>query len=125
MLHIRKIEKSLKNTATAYCYYLFQLGYDLLHSIMKTSSDGKRWQQQEANENLNMFLFLILGVRCWMANSHSASVGQWQVECRTCISSSWTHPCVTIPVIWLFALTMTLPPLLGWSSFQPESSGMR
>ena len=67
--------------------------------------------------------FYFLGCRCWITGSNTASVNQDNIW--LCDNIGWTSPYITTPIIWSFALALSAPPLLGWSSFQPESSGMR
>ena len=42
-----------------------------------------------------------------------------------CTLAGWSKTYVTFPVIWALSAAMSVPPLLGWSNFIPESAGIR
>lgn len=54
---------------------------------------------------------------------HKISAGQ-EDESWLCLLAGYSSSYMVIPLVWILSAAIAVPPLLGWSYFTPESSGI-
>lgn len=75
---------------------------------------------------LSSFLSVYVGMVSIFTLS-SLAIQRWLLVTRPGKFSpnNWTHTRLNLALIWSLSLAVALPPLLGWSFYAPETSGLR